>query len=313
MSSRYNYGSLKTAIQHPRLFGIEGHRIASKPFDRVYGAYSQRKLGDGIDVMERDWDNLLILDACRYDYFKSQNHIDGDLTSVVSRGYKTAHFIAENFAGRELHDTIYVTANPHFNNLPNDTFYRVRSVLDEWDTETGTILPEDVVKAAREESREHPNKRLLVHFMQPHRPHIGPTADRLRNRVGFKSFDTPGESEAVDGMWWANKKGKITLSELRQSYAESLDIVLEHAETLVNDLSGKSVITADHGELLGERIYGVSNRKYGHQGPDCRQLRVVPWLEIDAEERRTVTNDSPTDSDTDDDNLNERLEALGYK
>ncbi|MDZ7731078.1 MAG: hypothetical protein U5K37_09365 [Natrialbaceae archaeon] len=64
------------------------------------------RTGEGIDVMEQDWDNLILLDACRYDAFEAQSAIDGNLKPVLSRGGASWEFMQANFAGRELHDTV---------------------------------------------------------------------------------------------------------------------------------------------------------------------------------------------------------------
>jgi len=39
-----------------------------------------------------------------------------------------------------------------------------------------------------------------------------------------------------------------------EAYNENLDIVLTEIEALLDELDGKSVITADHGNLVGERL-----------------------------------------------------------
>jgi len=41
-----------------------------------------------------------------------------------------------------------------------------------------------------------------------------------------------------------------------EAYNENLDIVLTEIEALLDELDGKSVITADHGNLVGERLTG---------------------------------------------------------
>jgi hypothetical protein len=61
---------------------------------------------DGVDIHEQDWDNLLILDACRFDYFDRYNEIDGDLQSRQSRGSTSREFIRGNFSNRRAYDTV---------------------------------------------------------------------------------------------------------------------------------------------------------------------------------------------------------------
>jgi membrane-anchored protein YejM (alkaline phosphatase superfamily) len=110
------------------------------------------------------------------------------------------------------------------------------------------------------------------------------------------------------------KERKVAREEIRQAYGESLDIVLKEVESLAKSLSGKTVVTADHGEMLGEQVSPVTTRVWGHSEEfSTRLLRKVPWLTIEADERRTITADQPEESaDIREDAVSERLEALGY-
>jgi hypothetical protein len=50
----------------------------------------------GIDIFEEDWDNLIILDACRYDALRAvlpEYDLDGALESRISRGSATPEFL----------------------------------------------------------------------------------------------------------------------------------------------------------------------------------------------------------------------------
>lgn len=132
----------------------------------------------GIYVMEEDWDNLILLDACRDDYFQESTSFDGEYTSKVSRAHESWGFMQENFVDEALHDTVYVTANPYSERLNQDTFYKVETVLDRWNSDTGTVLPEDVTEVALNAHDRYPNKRLIIHYTQPHTPHLGETAQK---------------------------------------------------------------------------------------------------------------------------------------
>ncbi|WP_247002208.1 hypothetical protein [Halosolutus gelatinilyticus] len=263
--------------------------------------------------MDEDWDNLIILDACRYDYFQRLNSIDGTLYKAVSKGKKSWEFLRKNFATGEFHDTVYVTANPFSTDLDEDTFYHIKHLhVDRWDDDIGTVQPAEVVSAAREAHEQYPDKRLIVHFMQPHRPYLGETADELRRRLDLRGY---GEHDEGIQIWGAVKQRDVTFREIRDAYTESLEIALEHTEALLDDVPGKSVITADHGEMLGERVFPFTTRVWGHmEGFSTPTLREVPWLVIDADERREITRSDPIQSEKnlDDDEIAERLEALGY-
>lgn len=46
-------------------------------------------------INERDWDCLVILDACRYDYFEKvyEDYLSGDLRKVLSSGSCTEEWL----------------------------------------------------------------------------------------------------------------------------------------------------------------------------------------------------------------------------
>ena len=74
---------------------------------------------------------------------------------------------------------------------------------------------------------------------------------------------------------------------LRNAYKENLEIVLESVADLLENISGNILITADHGEYLGE------NRLYGHGLVPRRPPIVdVPWLMVKKEKsKQKVVND----------------------
>jgi hypothetical protein len=311
MRNHFTLENLQRALRNPQLIRREVHRLLSLPFNHGYGWYVDRRLGDGIDVMAADWDNLLILDACRCDYFEDQNDFSESFSRVVSPGKMSWEFMRGTFLGEQFHDTIYVTSNPYATRLPDETFFKTEYLIDEWDDEIGTIHPEDVFAAARRANEEHPNKRIVAHFMQPHRPYLGPKAEELRERVDLKGYRNEGDGLQI---WGAAKEKKVSVEEVRTAYAQSLDIVLDIVEDFVAAIDGKTVITADHGEMLGERVFPFTSRVWGHsEGFSTPTLREVPWMELPAETRREVVASTPVAADEmDDDTVDDRLEALGY-
>lgn len=315
----YEFQDIKKVIRNPRLAVEELYRLIETPIRISNNIYFRHKYGDGINIFDCDWDNLILLDACRYDFFLEENTIPGDLDVVTSAGAHSWEFMEANFVGKELHDTVYVTANPHAEKLSEDTFYTVWSVLDEWRENPGTVYPEDVVKETIEAHNQFPDKRLVIHFMQPHKPWLGPTAEEIRDRVNLRGWDKyHARDESVQrsgiSLWQAAKEEKVTQQEIVNGYKETLRIVLEKVAELLDVLNGKSIVTADHGEMLGERIAPFTRRRYGHPHDIyTQQLCRVPWLEIDHETRRAIKSEEPIGFERlDEDVVNDRLQALGY-
>ena len=77
--------------------------------------------------------------------------------------------------------------------------------------------------------------------------------------------------------------GNFSDEELREKYEEAAQEAYKHFKRHVNYLEEEGLLedtlvifTADHGELLGERVYG--RKRYSHNVPACMQLAEVPVL-----------------------------------
>ena len=275
-------------------------------------------------VMSEDWDTLLILDACRYDAFEDLNTIPGNLESRLSSGSNTGEFFEKNFAGTTHHDTVYVTANP----VPrvekwcdvdiDSVFHHVVDVWeDHWDPSVNTVRPEPMAESVRQAHLEFPNKRIIGHFIQPHQPFIGETG-RTIDEKGMLAYDELTDREASVGkkVWDQLEDGELPSDTVKQAYLENLEIVLPHVEAVVEAISGKTVVTADHGNLFGEYVRPFPIRRYGHpRGYHTENLIKVPWLEPPFRTRRTITTDPPlaSTSETDRGSRLDRLAHLGYR
>lgn len=307
--------------------------LTPPPQYRVYNRLWELKNGSGIPMMERDWDNLIILDACRYDEFKSMNPFNKRVNKRVSLASNTTGFLAKNFVGKQHFDTVYVTANPKSVRLAKGdmsgkkTFHYTDLLIENsWDEETHTVLPKTVTKKALRAQGEFPKKRLIIHFLQPHLPYLGQKASEIRSkkdvsiggmRVGQTSYiDSDGSIDMNRIRLKEASEYDISDEELREMYRETLEIALSSVEVLVEGLSGKTVITADHGEMFGERIFPLSKRIYEHpQGLRTDQLCIVPWLEFNSDFRRKTVEEEPINQNDeyDDDLIKDRLTALGYQ
>lgn len=273
--------------------------------------------GIGTQVMNEDWDNLLILDACRYDMFADRINMEGSLESRISLGSSSEEFMERNFVGKQFHDTVYINANPFIPKLDLDdsTFHAVIDCLKKWDEELETIRPATVAQAASDAHRRYPNKRLIVHFMQPHAPFIGKRGQKMIGGGWTMDHDV----DAEPGVWNQLRDGQdVSLETVWEAYNENLELVLAEVEPLVNELNGKSVITSDHGNLVGERLGPIPTRqKYGHPyGVHTEELVKVPWFVIEGRTRRKVSSEPPAQSNSDtipEAELKDRLGALGYR
>lgn len=253
-------------------------------------------------------------------FYRERTPFDTPLSDRLSRGSGTPEFLRENFRDETYHDTVYISSNPYVPSISEDTFHAVIPLLDEWNEKWGTVMPGDVTAAALEAASEYPDKRLIIHYMQPHTPHIGSTAEQLRAETPLRGWDryhvVGGKSRINDGvsLWTLARRGDVSLETVRQSYRETLDIVLEDVEQLVDNIDGKTVVSADHGEMLGEQLLPFSPREFGHTtGLLTEHLRRVPWQVVSDAERKDVTSDPPRESQQlTAEETERRLQALGY-
>ena len=165
----------------------------------------------------------------------------------------------------------------------------------------GTVHPRDVNKASIISIDLNRKKRFIIHYMQPHSPyiyygglqsHTHPIQTLQQNVSPANEFSFFSKIArrflSQESIWKICKNlgrqptwdlGKLYLKYGREGilkgYKEDLILVSGYVKKLIDLYSNKKIIiTADHGERLGER------GNYGHGGKRESVLVEVPWLEI---------------------------------
>lgn len=305
----YSLTQLRRGIQNPTLFFRECNRLYHRRlYRRSYNT-------DGVDIFAEDWDSLLILDACRYDMFANHATLPGTLEHRISRGSSTTEFLLANFDGRDLLDTVYVTANPQLyrnRDRIDAQFHQVINVWSEtdWDAETGTVRPETMTEYALEAAHKYPNKRILAHYVQPHYPFLGAETDFDKDHL-----DNPGDAGL--NLWNRLMTGDLSIgrAEVWELYTDNLTRALPHVEQYLNEIDGKTVVTADHGNMVGERSFPIPVREWGHpRATYTEHLVKVPWHVHESGERREIVAEEPTGEreSVASEVVSDRLEQLGY-
>lgn len=292
----------------------------------------------GMNVFEQNWDILVLLDTCRTDALKEvegEYEFLNDIKEIWSVGSTSKEWVEQTFTEKyadEIANTAYVTGNPFSNTLLNE---RERSEYgsthDTWldnskfanrfikDTAVdgsslghleplwGTTGPD----APFEES-QHPKQltdytikafrtgdyeRVISHYMQPHSPYFA-SSNRYsklmqHEKAPFRVLKNGGKEEK-EKVW--------------EAYLDNLRYALDYIQVLIENVDGKVVISADHGELLGD------HRMYYHMpGNPHPKLKKVPWVEVEAENKQTLEPDvALTGHDSAQEASEEQLEALGY-
>ncbi|MFC7132393.1 MULTISPECIES: hypothetical protein [Salinibaculum] len=258
----------------------------------------------GVDIFDEDWDNLILLDACRYDAFAETVDLEGRLESRISRGATSPEFMRGNFTNAIHHDTVYVTGNGWYFKLRDDINAELHA---ERNVQHDGIDPTPITDAALEATAKYPNKRLIIHYMHPHYPYLGKTA--TEDRGGFNL--------QTDGLLGDIQRREVSIPDevIRQAYLETLEAVLDEVARLLDTFQGKTIISADHGELLGERCFPLPIKDYSHHGKlYVEELVKIPWFVHETGERKDIVAESPEAKvETDEEAVDERLRKLGYK
>lgn len=222
------------------------------------------------------------MDAMRFDIFKEivkEEDIEHKYSPVYSSGCET---------GMWMLNTWYKQRYPEITLVSNSVIYwkpDYRHILPKFNKnvplwrkwgkdpisvgEDNHVLPtEEVLEYAEKEHVVTPSKRLLIHDIPPHLPYC--TDDGRK----FLDKHTNWYTVIRDLRDYGNKNGWKTL---RHHYKESA------RQTLLTILNcewikkmGDLIITADHGEMIGEAY------TYGHSFIHVNNpvLRVVPWMMV---------------------------------
>ena len=251
-------------------------------------------------LADADWKFLIILDACRYDYFNKiyRKYLKGEVEKRISPTCHTIKWVNKMFPDY-YDDIVYIASIPYINSkeevfdkygVSYDAKKHFFKVIDnKWTTELKTVTPDTINDKVKEIIKLYPDKRIVIHYLQPHNTYIGENYKKYIN-LNYKQTNT---SKAISKLpiqllWFIarvlNKKnlrqpmliGKAEGTKgIRKAYEENLNLVLSKIKELLPNLDGKIIITADHGEYLGEHgLYGhlLKKRK--------KEVYEIPYLEL---------------------------------
>lgn len=290
-----------------------------------YTVTSRRPIGT--NVYERDWDVLLILDACRVDTLREVSDEYAfleDIDTMWSVGSQSDEWMANTFIEgyrEEIGRTQYLSGNGHTGQLfergslppKNNTtpvdlsrwdlvdlsaFDSVEMVWKNYHDDTYNVaLPSVMTDHAIDAGRKDDPDRLMVHYMQPHLPYLGRAMREERpltdlEREGYEQLET----------------GDADREKVYELYKETLRVALDEIEVLLENIDANRVaITSDHGEAFGE------GGAYGHpEGFPHPIVKKVPWVETSASDEGTREPDLKRDT-AERVKLEQHLRDLGYK
>ncbi|MDP4008386.1 MAG: Wzt carbohydrate-binding domain-containing protein [Candidatus Peregrinibacteria bacterium] len=250
------------------------------------GFFLQNVNPKSFNMFDEKWDVLFLIDACRFDLFEQNNKfIEGELSKKISLASCTPEWAKKSMIDHDLSDIIYISANPFVSRnyliekeKMDVNFFLLEELWDTgWDTKLKTVLPGDVTNLALKLHKKYPDKKIFVHYIQPHHPFIG--EDRLDeggwemardNILGNKNHD-----KKMLNIYEQLKNNQVTKDEVWMAYKGNLELILKEIRDNLPHFKGKKAISSDHGDCFGE--YGI----YAHPGGlYIPELIEVPWFEI---------------------------------
>ncbi len=265
------------------------------------------------NITLEDWDNLIILDACRFDFFKKvyKEYLDGKLEKRLSKGSCTGEWLVKTFP--DTYNYTYISASPyinsygvplnkctaHYKNYLWNAVEHFTKIIDVWEfgytKEFDTIHPREINKAYLSNKDD---KKTIIHYMQPHQPYLSYNGVfqnskmvKLIKDIYLNFIPKTSLKFIKPSLVWPriyklfNKDhkavSKLVISEefgidnLYYYYEDNLRIVLKYVSQLIDELDGITLITADHGEAFGEQ--GIWAHPMETHIP---VLTEVPWLEV---------------------------------
>lgn len=270
---------------------------------------------------DEDWDVLVVLDAMRVDV--ADEVIDEDVRGVWSPASTSIDWIERHFADGyrdEWRDTAYVTGNPF---AANDAESARSADLDEkrlahfdpvykrkWQKDAvGTTPPEAMTEAALSAWARDDVDRLIVHYMQPHQP--------FRSRPEWEHVYSNLENLTTDvnqggpDIWKRCRDGELGREDVWEAYRDNVEWVWEEVtEYLLPYLDGDVLVTADHGNGMGE--WGVWSHPPATIAPQVRKVPVIAPEEVGFADATPGVDGAETGPQNDSSTV-EQLEALGYR
>lgn len=254
-------------------------------------------------IEESEWDLLVILDACRYDTLASV--VDCAVVErAVSPASATPGFLKQANTEDLFDGTTYLSANPQTNLHPPGAKRVVDLYETQWDTELSTVTPDTVYAEARKWLKK--GERVVAHTLQPHYPHIcmfGNNIRPVRNGLHPTELDFLDENYLEPQIFLSD--GRVSLGRARRSYELCTAYAWNQVKAFATWATSEGytvAITADHGELFGERGFVEHPNKI-----NISSLTTVPWIMFEPDITPTAY-----EMKAEPDKITDRLAALGY-
>lgn len=266
---------------YPKIKNIRGShrlkRVLKRFSTKNLESVSQKEIKD---IYDREWDLLIIIDSCRQDVYQE---VAGKEGKRVSKASSTPGYIRENFSEGDFNDIVYITGNPQFgekrfkdltgrsqDQVFHSTFQTFRK---DWDDKDNTMKAGPVLRDLKTAMKLFPDKKYVVHFLQPHQPFFKKDFDTFGL---VDKFSKENPTSKPSNIWNEVEKGKVDEAEVIDGYRKNIEYIQEYVKKTKEITDGTIYLTSDHGNFIGE------GGLYGHpENRDERAIREVPWVKLD--------------------------------
>lgn len=235
---------------------------------------------------------LLWCDGFRADTFEQlyEDYLTGNYQSVHNGGYGYTGDWTEQMLDGDYPELGFFSPVPlwgfeaadyderdHFGFVPDPGEYDDSDIQDRLaalgyvdapegvDDTTGRQPPEAINSVVREHMDSI--RGGVVRYVHPHPPLLG--LEDLTSGTG-----------KIDRVEDAIESGDVSHQDLRNAYRRTAEVALRGVQDLVPDLDGEIVVTADHGECLGDCSGPQIFHARAHDNHS--HLCTVPWFRVDS-------------------------------
>ncbi len=157
----------------------------------------------------------------------SRNKLFDDYKRVKSRGSATSEWFKINFTG-EYGNTVYISGKPVPSRHITGTFHKYIEVWkDGFDDNIGTIRADVITNTVKKVYNSYPNKRIIVHFMQPHYPFVKEEKFKFNYWNQTKGIEF-GDDERANDVWEVTGLGLANKNEVWKEYKKNLEYVMKY-------------------------------------------------------------------------------------
>ena len=289
-------------------------------------------------LMNKNWKYLIVLDACRHDYFKKvySNYLKGKLKKIKSTGRFTVEWAKTQFT--DYYDLIYISTNPFINSMISvkqggikfEAKKHFSEIVDMWrydvDPIKKVVLPKTVNERVLEKIKKAPKKRMIIHYMQPHYPYIHSNYSKFDKYTKMK-IEKKTDSGFIMSKPYLNPfsekikkmippKILIKLSKILGKTSPKIKILEEIGEEKLRDAYQKNLeivleeVAKLCSNLNGKIVITSDHGEFlgedgiiGHNFPiESPILREVPYFELrevkDKYKKKIIRKDRETTSET---------------